>query len=154
MARRAEAETSHGVRYHVADLADADTWWDGQPFDGAICELALMDIEHFDTALAAIARTLKPGGWFIASIVHPCFPGNGTGLSSWPPDRGYTAEGWWTSPDHNPAGVRVRLGAHHRTLATYLNTLTDLGLILERVVEPPAEVPTLMVIRCRNAGSR
>jgi SAM-dependent methyltransferase len=148
-----EAARPLGVRYVVADLATPSAWWDGVPFDGAVCEMALMDIAALDDALAAVARVLVPGGWFVTSLVHPCLPGSERGLSSWPPDRGYAAEGWWSSRDHNPDGARVRIGAHHRTLATYLNALTGAGLAVERAVEPPADVPTLLVLACRRSAA-
>jgi hypothetical protein len=86
----------------------------------ATCERSLrvfpcarLDNEKFGNALI-----ITPDGWFAASIVHPCFPGNERGLSSWPPDAGYTTEGWWTSPEHDPDGVRVRVGSNHRTVST------------------------------------
>jgi SAM-dependent methyltransferase len=150
-ARAAEAAAPLGVAYRVGDLADPGRWWDGVPFDGAVCALALMDIADLGGALASVAGVLRPGGWFVTSLVHPCLPGSGTGLSSWPPDRGYAAEGWWTSPDHNPVGARIRVGAHHRTLATYLNALADAGLPLARAHEPPDPVPTYLVLSCRRA---
>ena len=83
-------------------------------------------------------------------MVHPCFPGNDEGLSSWPPDATYFHEGRWTSPDHNPVGVRIRVGSSHRTMSTYLNTLIDAGFALERIVELEAPVPTIVLLRCRR----
>jgi hypothetical protein len=38
------------------------------------------------------------------------------------------AKGWWTSPDQNPEGVRIRVGATHRKLPAFLNALLDVGL--------------------------
>jgi 2-polyprenyl-3-methyl-5-hydroxy-6-metoxy-1,4-benzoquinol methylase len=151
-ARQCEAEDRLGLQYHVADVADLDMWWDGVVFDGAICEMAMMDIDGLDSALAAVASVVRPGGWFVISLVHPCFPGNEAGLSSWPPDRSYSDEGWWTSDAHNPDGVRIRVGSSHRTLSTYLNTLIAAGFSIERLVEPPAPVPTFLLVRCRRAG--
>ena len=156
VARAEAAETARpqGIRYVVADLTTPAAWWDGGPFDGAVCELALMDIADLNGALVAVARVLAPGGWFVASLVHPCLPGGSRGLPSWPPDRGYSAEGWWTSPDHDPDGARIRVGAHHRTLGTYLNALVAAGLAIERVAEPPpADVPTFLVVACRRRAA-
>jgi SAM-dependent methyltransferase len=150
-ARAAEAAAPLGVDYRVGDLGAPDGWWDGVPFDGAVCALALMDVADLDAVLAGVARVLRPGGWFVASLVHPCFPGSATGLPSWPPDRGYAAEGWWTSADHNPDGARIRVGSYHRTLATYLNSLADAGLPLARAEEPADPVPTYLVLACRRA---
>ena len=82
--------------------------------------------------------------------MNAIFPGNAKGMPSWPPERGYSAEGWWRSVGHNPDGVRIRIGAHHRTLATYLNALIGAGLVLDRVVEPADDVPTLLVLACHR----
>jgi len=150
LAEAAEVADPLGVRYTVGDLADPGAWWDGSPFDGAICEMALMDIRDHEATLSGIAHVLRPGGWFVTSLVHPCFPGNARGLPSWSPERGYSDEGWWRSVGHNPDGVRIRVGAHHRTLATYLNSLSDAGLLLDRAVEPPAEVPIVLILACRR----
>ena len=150
MLSKARAAGPAGITSLRADVTGAPTWWDGRPFDGCTCELALMDIDDLAGALATVAAVLRPGGWFVASIVHPCFPGNGRGQSSWPPGGGYEREGWWTSPGHNPEGVRIRVGATHRKLSTVLNALRDAGLEAERFAEPPAPVPTYLLWRCRR----
>ena len=150
MLARAQAAGPENITYIHADITRHRTWWDGRPFDGCTCELALMDIDDLTGTLSAVAALLRPGGWFVASILHPCFPGNEQGRSSWPPGQGYDAEGWWTSPDHNPDGVRTRVGATHRKLSKFLNALLDAGLIAERFVEPPAPVPTFLLWRCRR----
>jgi 2-polyprenyl-3-methyl-5-hydroxy-6-metoxy-1,4-benzoquinol methylase len=147
---KARAKDSTGIDYVHADVTQAPGWWDGRRFDGCTCELALMDIDDLPGTLATVATVLRPGGWFVASIVHPCFPGSDNGLSSWPADSGYDAEVRWTSPDHNPDGARVRVGATHRKLSTYLNGLLDADLELERIIEPPAPVPTFLMWRCRR----
>ncbi len=149
-AEAAEAADPLGVRYLVGDLTDPPAWWDGTPFDGAVCEMALMDIRDAEASLAGIAHVLRPGAWFVTSLVHPCFPGNAKGMASWSPERGYSAEGWWRSVGHNPDGVRIRVGAYHRTLATYLNALTGVGLVLDRAVEPADDVPTILILDCHR----
>lgn len=72
------------------------------------------------------------------------------GCRAGPPELGYHAEGFWTSPEHNPEGVRIRVGSNHRTLGTYLNLLLDAGFGLERVHEPPAQVPMWLVLSLRR----
>jgi hypothetical protein len=150
MLAKARATGSEGIAYILADVTRHPAWWDERPFDGCTCELALMDIDDLAGTLSTVTTVLRPGGWFVASIVHPCFPGNERGQSNWPPGEGYEREGWWTSPDHNPEGVRIRVGATHRKLSTFLNALLDAGLEAERFVEPPAPVPTYLLWRCRH----
>ena len=150
MLDKARVLSTAGIDYVEADVTQPPDWWDGRPFGGCTCELALMDIDDLDGTLATVATVLEPGGWFVASVVHPCFPGNDKGLSSWPPDAGYDAEGWWTAPEHNPDGARIRVGATHRKLSTYVNGLVDAGLELERTLEPPAPIPTFLLWRCRR----
>jgi SAM-dependent methyltransferase len=150
MLGKARAAGPENITYIQADVTRHPAWWDGRPFDGCTCELALMDVDDLEGALSTVAAVLRPGGWFVASIVHPCFPGAEGGRSSWPPEQGYESEGWWTSPDHSPGGVRIRVGATHRKLSTYLNALLDAGLAAEHFVEPPALVPTYLLFRCRR----
>lgn len=149
-ARGDEAATPLGIRYIAADVTEREAWWDGEPFDGAVCEMAVMDIDDLDGTLKAVAEVLRRDGAFFVSLVNPCFPGNDQGLSSWPPDRGYANEGFWTSPHHNPDGVRIRVGSNHRMLSTYLNALFDAGLRLERAFEPATRVPTWLLLACRR----
>jgi hypothetical protein len=113
--------------------------------------MALMDIDDLDAALSTAAGVLSPGGWFSFSLLHPCFPGLRKGaseqLSSWPPDRGYACEGWWTTEGD---GVRGRVGANHRMLSTYLNATRRAGFELEEFVEPIGQVPRFFIVRCRR----
>jgi 2-polyprenyl-3-methyl-5-hydroxy-6-metoxy-1,4-benzoquinol methylase len=150
MLGKARAAGPENITYIHADVTRHRAWWDGRPFDGCTCELALMDVDDLEGTLSTVTAVLRPGGWFVASIVHPCFPGSAGGRSSWPPEQGYESEGWWTSPDHSPGGVRIRVGATHRKLSTYLNALLDAGLEAEHFVEPPAPVPTYLLFRCRR----
>jgi len=133
-----------------AEVTAHPAWWDGRPFGGCPCELALMDIYDLAGTLPAVRAVLRPGGWFAASIVHPCCPGSERGRGSWPPGQGYESEGWSISPDHDPGGVRIRVGATHRKLSTVLNALLDAGLQADRSVEPPAPVPAYLLWRYRR----
>jgi SAM-dependent methyltransferase len=150
MLGKARAMGPDDIAYVCADVSGDPGWWDGRPFDGCTCEMALMDIDDLAGTLSAVATVVRQGGWFVASIVHPCHPGSERGQSSWPPGAGYDVEGWWTSPDHSPEGVRIRVGATHRKLSTFLNALLDAGLEAECFVEPPAPVPTYLLWRCRR----
>jgi ubiquinone/menaquinone biosynthesis C-methylase UbiE len=141
LARQYEEQEPLGIRYMQDDaeqlrqLADAS-------FDGATCCMALMNINDLAACARAIHRVLRPGGWFVATITHPCFQ---TPHSDWivaadgeliRTVRSYGTERFWSST--NPDGVRGRVGEHHRMLSTYVNTFTRVGFLLEQIDEPLA----------------
>lgn len=147
-ARELEVDQLQGIRYLQGNAANVD-WWDGEPFDGVVCNMALMDIDDLDGAMRSAAAVLKPGGWFHFTIFHPCFPGEGDlgpTLPSWSPE-GYAAEGWWTT---GADGVRGHVGAHHRMLSTYLNAALRAGLAFEQFIEPPTRLPQRLSVHCRR----
>lgn len=160
-ARAAEARRPVGIGYVLADAARPDTL-PGETFDGVVCNFGLADIDDLDGALATVSRVLPGGGWFVFSILHPCFPGwDADAPSTWPPDAGYYAEGWWRASN---TGYRGTVGANHRMLSTYLNRLVRHGLAPTDVVEPPpgdewsarapgrSPVPVYLVARCRKTA--
>ena len=134
-------------------------------FDGVVCHMALMDIADCGSTIRAVARVLRPGGWFVWSILHPCYnsPTSTEEVARdgtlWRRVNGYWAEGFWRSEART--GPPGKVGAYHRTLSTYLNLLVEAGLQIERVAEPRAsghmasrrpiwtEVPAVLVVRCR-----
>lgn len=163
IARRHEREASLGIAYVRADAQGAECLAGGV-FDGVLCNGALMDIERLGPTIAGVARVLRAGGWFVFSITHPCFKAPRAGElvdhtdGSWRRTvGGYFAEGEWAAGRHNPALPDV---AYHRTLSTYVNTLADAGLHLERLHEVPREgaspvwkeVPQMLYGRCLRAG--
>jgi SAM-dependent methyltransferase len=160
-AKAAEARQPLGIEYLQADATDPGVLA-GQVFDAVACNQGLADVDDLDGLLATVSRVLAPGGWFVFSLLHPCFPGWDTDApSSWPPGLGYFHEGWWQAS--NP-GFRGKVGANHRTLSTYVNSLAGHGLVLERAAEPlphaewmrrlpgAAPVPLYLVAQCRRRG--
>lgn len=160
-ARRQETAQPLGIDYRQLDARVLDGL-PGERFAGVTANLSLNDIPDLDAVLTAVHRVLRPGGWFVFSVPHPCFE---TPHASW----GVTSDGvagrlvnayfderFWRSSD--PEGVR-RVGNYHRTLATLLNALIGHGFDLVRVAEPRpaaavvdlqpgrAQVPLLLVVR-------
>jgi SAM-dependent methyltransferase len=165
LARAAEARQPLGIVYqrgdaqHLPNVAAAS-------FDGLVCCMALMDIPDLAATARTIGRIVRPGGWVVAVLTHPCFQ---TPAAWWDTDatgRGYRAvrayfdEGFWRSD--NPAGVRGQVGAYHRTLSSLVNCFSDAELLIERLHETrdegPAEVrvpgtaliPLLLLSRFRR----
>ena len=147
------------VDYVHGDAADAAVLA-GAQFDLVVCNFGLSDIDDLDGAVRTVARVLAPGGCFVFSILHPCFAGAAAVSGSWPTDGTYHDEGWWRA-DGELSLLRRQVGAHHRTLSTYLNTMVRNGLAIDAVVEPPPEaawaertqaghLPVYLVVRCRR----
>lgn len=169
LARGYELDEPRGVEYERGDAQSLDAVPDGA-FDGVVCNMSLMDIPDLDATLGTVSRVLRPGGWFVFSVVHPICQTPGSPWWAREGDavvgvevRNYFAEGYWRRG--NPEGVRGRLGAHHRTLSTYVNGLARSGLCIERLLEPRAtgeysdlaavhrHVPVALVARCARRGA-
>lgn len=141
----------------LASLEDA-------AFDEVACNLALMDIPDLAAVVGQMSRVLRPDGWLVFTLTHPCFLAPHASWTSKDPAtasrviHNYLAERHWRS--NNPEGVR-RVGAYHRTSSTYLNLLLGQGFVLEQIREPAADdqlaaavppyrrIPAFMVIRAR-----
>jgi SAM-dependent methyltransferase len=162
---REEADPLH-IAYVHADAASPEALA-RETFDGVGCSFGLSDIDDLDGAVASVARVLRPGGFFAFSLLHPCFPGweSKQAPASWQPGRGYYDEGWWRG-DGPAHGLRPKVGANHRMLSTYLNTLARHSLVVEEVVEPMPEpewindapsigpVPVYLAVRCSRRTVR
>ena len=150
-----------GIEYVVGDATDP-TLLEGDVFNLIVCNFGLSDIDDLDQACATVARVLVAGGRFVFSILHPCFAGADDVSGSWPTGRSYYDEGFWRADDERSL-LRRQVGANHRMLSTYLNTLTRSGLAIDVVVESPpepdwaadrpgAEVqPVYLVVQCTRA---
>jgi SAM-dependent methyltransferase len=72
------------------------------PFDGVVCFMALMDIPELAPTLHSVARILRPGGWLVFAILHPCFHTSQSGEMETPEGAirtigKYFVEGYWRS---------------------------------------------------------
>jgi ubiquinone/menaquinone biosynthesis C-methylase UbiE len=166
IARHYQDNTAFGIAYIQGDAQALPL--QSETYDGVICNMALMDIPDLAATFVSVKRMLRPSGWFIFSITHPCLEIS-RGQSRWMVEptglrevTSYFVEGPWHSD--NPDGVRGRVAVYHRTLSTYLNTLRQAGLTLERLVEPQApsringagspEFPIVLIIQGKKFTPR
>jgi 2-polyprenyl-3-methyl-5-hydroxy-6-metoxy-1,4-benzoquinol methylase len=172
IARRHEEIAPRGIEYVTADAQNLDEEALGL-FDGVVCFMALMDIPALAPTLHSVARILRPGGWFVFAILHPCFHTPLSGEMETPEGTvrtigKYFVEGHWRSDTR--VGPPGKVGSYHRTLSTYVNALIDAGLLLTHLSElggkldvpdspsmsglsrPVWEtVPTVLVASCRKS---
>jgi len=72
---RAPAELAGRLEYHVVDATDRDALLSlgAGRFDGGVATMALMDMPAVEPLFSALPLLLKPGGWFVFTVPHPCF---------------------------------------------------------------------------------
>lgn len=142
-ARRHEADVPRGIAFVQGDAQNLAEFAD-QSFAGVVCHMALMDIPGLAQTISSVARVLLERGWFVFSIVHPCYGGHVAIVSDYLLDHRYRKR---IPPDWLPAH------AYHRPLGSYIDALTRVGFRIERVVEahhPAADasgVPGLLYAR-------
>lgn len=142
-ARRLEAGDPLGIEFRQGDAQSLDGVANGS-FDGVVCHMALMDIPGLAPTVTSVGRVLRPGGWFVFSIVHPCYGGHVANVVDYLLDQRYAKR---VPPEWLPAH------AYHRPLGMYVDALVDTGFRLERLREvhhPAADqdgVPGLLYAR-------
>jgi SAM-dependent methyltransferase len=160
-ARRQEARRPLGIHYRVGDARTLSDLPENR-FAGVVANLSINDMPDLHAVFTAVGQVLRPGGWLLFTVPHPCFETPHAGWATTPDGRqarlvnAYFDEVFWRSA--NPQGVR-RVGVWHRPLATYLNTLIGHQFRVARVMEPRpdaavaaihpgrTEVPVLLLVR-------
>lgn len=75
LARKKQRSGLEEIDYRVLDATNREALGalaDGT-FDGALCNMALMDMADVGPLMNALASLLHPGGRFVFSVLHPCF---------------------------------------------------------------------------------
>jgi len=127
----------------VQDDAQVLSQLDDDCCDIVASNFALMDIPDLQAVYSNVRRILKPMGRFVFTITHPCFqsPHAETLINEDQFDGrrivSYASEGHWRST--NSSGIRGQVGAHHRTVSTYVNGLIGKGFLIQHMAEPTLE---------------
>jgi ubiquinone/menaquinone biosynthesis C-methylase UbiE len=150
-ARRHDAAEPRGIDYVQGDVQDLAPFADAS-FDGVVCHMALMDVPDLGATIRSVGRVLRGGGWFVFSIVHPCYHPHVEIVSDYLLDHRYlkVVPVDWLPPH-----------AYHRPLAAYVNELAGAGFRLARMVEEHTAgrpddaggVPGLLYARVEAAGA-
>lgn len=124
-----------------------------EPYDGATCVMALMNINPISDVLAGAGNLLRPGGRFVAVILHPAF--RSPARSSWGWDGGHAsrqkqyrrvdaylsaaAEPIVMNPGEVASGKKpVQTLTHHRPLEHYVKAFAEAGLLIDGLEEWPS----------------
>lgn len=141
-------------------------------FDAVVACLVFEHIDDPDTAIAEVARVLRPGGRFLFFLNHPLLQTPGSG---WIDDRILEEQYWRIGPylveDTSLEEVEkdVFIPFVHRPLSRYVNALAGAGLLVTGMEEPApppgflaradeyqaaATIPRLLFMRAEKVGSR
>lgn len=131
-------------------------------FDAAVSVWTHTDIDDFPTAVAEVARVLRPDAPFVYIGAHPCFVGphslflGADGAPEGVPrlHPGYRKAGRYddSAPGvGNPKGLRARVGAVHLPLQDFFEAFTAAGLRIERFEElGERDYPHVIGLRARQ----
>jgi SAM-dependent methyltransferase len=140
-----------GVDYRVDNICHMESI-PNEEFDFVLSNLVLLNIPCLDDAISECHRVLKNGGILVFSIVHPAF--NFYGPGSWEMgekdsetkrreglffkvDRYFDEEEYqryWKTREGEKFPEPISF--FHRTLSTYLNSLSEIGFHLLEFAEP------------------
>jgi SAM-dependent methyltransferase len=161
LAARLPAE--HRPRFAVGDARDLGAVPElaraRESFDAASCVLALMNMDPFEPVLDGAAEMLKPGGLFVAVVLHPAFRSPGQTSWGWdaaaPPEPGsppavrqYRRVDAYLSIASrvivmNPAQAAegkpaVTTVTWHRPIEVYVHAFASAGLLIDALEEWPS----------------
>jgi SAM-dependent methyltransferase len=155
------------VRSGAASLPFADA-----SFDCVVACLVFEHIDDVDDAIGEVARVLAPGGRFLFFLNHPLLQ---TPNSGWIDDHILMEQYWRIGPylveDKTMEEVEkdVFIPFIHRPLSRYVNAMSDNGLLVTRMEEPPpppgfleraaeyaeaATIPRLLFLRANKLSAR
>jgi len=179
--QRARQRTPPGMKnieYHAIDGTDRKAMLalGEYRFDRAVATMALMDMADIEPLFDTLPKLLKPGGWFVFSVVHPFFmsPGSSHFAESHEAEGKYWVENgvkitqYLTPVAYKGVGIVGQPTDYHyfhRPLSMLLSTGFRHGFVVDGMEEPalkfnpdPArylsasgmpEIPHIMAVRMR-----
>jgi ubiquinone/menaquinone biosynthesis C-methylase UbiE len=142
------ARKQHAGRgqFYVADARQVDARPEvaGRPFDAAVFLLSLQDMDPLEVVLASVARVLSPAGRIVLLLTHPAF--RVPRQSGWGYDEGrklvYRRVDRYLTPLPVPMkpypGKQGVTRSFHRPISLYVNSLAELGFLIDHLDEIPA----------------
>ena len=168
-----------GIEYHLIDATDTEQLLGlgAHRFDGAVATMCLMDMATIEPLMSTLPELLKPEGWFVFSIIHPCFQPSGfskfaeaTQDGEGTIRRGVKISSYLTPTAWKSEGIvgQPELQFYfHRPLSVLFETAFKHGFVIDGFEEPRladgpidgkhlrwrsmADIPPVLVVRMRRA---
>jgi SAM-dependent methyltransferase len=144
------------IEYRLCAIEDLD--FPSGEFDAVMSSLALHYVDVFDVVCRRIAHWLNQGGTFVFSVEHPIF----TAIAAPQWCLGPSGEQlyWPVCGYRREVGRRTEwlLGSvihYHRTIANYVDTRTEAGFSITKLLEPTPSAELLAAgPRSRDGAAR
>lgn len=130
-------------------------------------------IEDFQSLMEKVSAALSDGGTLVFSIEHPVVTANKGGADGVSTQDGHLLH--FAMDRYQEEGLRSQnwlvdnVLTYHRTLSTILNTLIEVGLIIEKIIEPTPTIeaeknlpglskefrrPSFLIVRARKVRNK
>ena len=137
------------IDYRLADATSYDallSLGEGS-FDGALCNMALMDLAKLEPLMCALFKLLRPNAAFVFSVLHPCFNNPAAVQMGEFEDRSgeltttYSIKisryrSPFTQPGLAMAGQPTPHPYFHRSIADLLRAGLEAGFVVDALEEP------------------
>jgi 2-polyprenyl-3-methyl-5-hydroxy-6-metoxy-1,4-benzoquinol methylase len=174
---------SGDIDYRIVDATNREALLElgVASFDGALCNMALMDMADIDPLMQALPSLLRAKGRFVFSVLHPCFNSPAMVQMGELEDRGGTFVSTYSVKISRYLSPyrQVGLAMHgqpephpffHRPLSALLRPALEAGLVLDAIEECAfapehaggttplswngrfSEIPPALVVRMRPAA--
>ena len=128
------------IKYYQGNCENLDFLKDNS-LDMIVSNMVIQDLENYEATFGEMYRLLREGGYYIFSILHPCFvtPKSGWVKNTngqklyWKVDN-YFYEGVYEQTF--PVDAENKVVFYHRTLSSYFQAIQKAGFILETLIEP------------------
>lgn len=140
MLQRAHADSADEVAaglisYRKGDFDDLQV--DADSFGLAFSSLALHYAADLPSLLGCVAASLRPGGHLVFSVEHPIYSAPSVQALQDEPDgrRVWPLENYLVEGPRQATWLGHSVGKQHRTVASYVNGVISVGLVIDEIVE-------------------
>ncbi len=147
-------------------------------FKHIVLNMMIMDVEDLRSLAESLGKLTIGGGEVIISLLHPCFDVSTKTTIKFPQDSQHNEDKVFIVDNYfkeEKSWIKFNISEtktvhFHRTLSTYVNILSENGLLIDKMVEPvpkdslyktdPREtfldydrIPLFLILRCKKISS-